>query len=367
LLKDFTTDNNPTAVYHADSKLGIPEYVKSAELITPEVTKDLASVAFAEPRQRLFPVFSKAATYLSAAYLYGNKIENPVVESNIKRAAELFGISEDVKQLDDLFASLTKQASEPGVKYALTTDFEGEFGLGVQNFYPIGNYGEIVGSSELMLKDAHEDALPIEFLRSASIKLVKAAGEHGVDLTTLHPKLTSLGTLRMPDFETAANAIGYRKQAGLNEDQLDEYRDILAGAEAEFSKFASHTSEDTIMEMDKWAELWCLLDRENGIKYASVPNPYASFFTGMTMDEFEKAAASNVFVGGVMVPDFEVGSLKDEMLDANFSADDAKIIKSARELAKTSGTTSCSLASDALSKLDEATSKDLLRVMLNAY
>lgn len=366
-LSDFVSDNNPTAVFHVDKKLGIPDYVKSASVITPEDVADLAPVAFAAPGVSKFPIFSKAATWFSAAYFYGNKMEDKDIEDRIKNASVVFGCADDVSQVKSLFSDLEKKASAPAVKYALTADFNGQFGRGVQNFYPISNYGEILGSSEMILKDASEGALPLEYFRTASVNLIKAANEHGVPVDELHDKLIAAGTLCTPDWEMAERGIEHRKQAGLSEDKLQEYRDVVLGARAEFEKSGSVITEESIENNDRWVDIWCDLDRDYGIKYAGIPTPYQSFYAGLSLAEFEKAASEHVFIGDVMVPREELMMLQPHTIDEHFTKEDASVIKSAREyIAHVSGVTSESTGrcSDELSKLDADTSHDLLKVLL---
>lgn len=369
-LQDFVTDNNPTAVFHADREIGIPDYVKSAEVITSESLEEYSAAGFADKVNRRFPVFSKAATWLSAAYFLGNKLDDAAVLGSIKAAAASFDMEDDMKQLEGLFSPLEKQASEPAVKYALTTDFGGAFGRDVQNFYPIHDFGSVIGSSELMLKDAGEEALPLEFLRVAAVNLLKAADEHGVPVEELHPKLQKLGTLRMPNFAGPMHAMYERKKyAGLPEAELQEYKDITEGAEAEFAKQAFESMEETILSVDKWVDLWCELDREKNVKYATVTNPYEAFYQGITVAEFDKQAAENFFIGDIMVPTFELNSLDDSDLDAKFSKSDASVIKEAKSRYR-QGVTPIAGNGDAsreLAKLDHQTQKDLLGLMLSKY
>lgn len=331
--QDFVTDNNPTAIFHIEKTIGTPDYVKSAAVIQKEDVDDRANVAFADPVNRLWPIYSKVATWCSAADFFGKRIiGNEKVASNIRNAARIWEIEEDVAKVEEVFNSLEKQASSPDKNYALVVDFGGEFGNSQPTgFYPINEYGEILTSAENMMKDASTGALPSEYFRTASVALVKAAREHGVHMDELHNRIVRYGTLRMPDFQKAAASIEERRKDGLSDDKALEYTEILEGAEAEFSKNASEGIETAVIANDKWVDLWCSLDREYDVKYANVTNPFDAFYCGQAVSDIEKMATTHLIISDILVPRGELTSLTDREIEQRFNAEDAETIKSAKQ------------------------------------
>ena len=91
---DFVKDNNPTAVYLVNSQIGTPDFVNDSDVITEESLTKFADVAFADTANREYPIFNKAATWLSYTYYCGTGTTNDKLENTIKQAAKALGITE---------------------------------------------------------------------------------------------------------------------------------------------------------------------------------------------------------------------------------------------------------------------------------
>lgn len=350
---DFVKDQNPRPVYLADELVGLPEYVKSASELQPEELDALAVVSFASPAQREYPIHTKAATWLSAAYALGTFTEVPgYLQGRIKAAAEFHGISEDYEKLVAAFQNFNKKASEPTLSFALTVDF-GEAGgnLGIQNFYPLNDEYDIVKSARVMLKDADEGRLPINYFRLAAKEVIKAAAAKSIPFDEFHPRIRAIGEDRFPDFEHALTCVGLRKSAGVDEEAVELYKAAALGARDEPEK------------IDQWLDIWLDLDATCGIKYAAAqPNPYEAFFAGDVMPDAEKVASEAVLVSSVMIPKSVLSGISEDVVRQNFKQATADVIVDAVKQAAEHP----EIASGLLDTVDAENQAELLRVLLRA-
>ena len=88
-------------------RLEMPEYVKSANVLTAEEAAGMNSDSFADPISRNFPLNTKANCWCSAVYFYGNQCNkdrtSKQAEINIQRAAEIWDISEEIAKIKSAF------------------------------------------------------------------------------------------------------------------------------------------------------------------------------------------------------------------------------------------------------------------------
>lgn len=352
---DFVTDNNPVGLWKVDALVPAPAYVESAEVITKEATTSLASVAFANPLKREFPVHTKAATWLSAAYFYGSGFSQPKIEAAITKAATLHGIAEDVERIRTKVAEQrTKTASTAELPahptHALKVDFGKEVPGGQkQAFYPIRNLGEVIGSNEQVVADMSRLSVP-QF-REAATNIVKAAAVHGLETSRLHPKIVQAGTPRIFDETQAMKSAEVRGLIVKDPEVAQLYVDIVKAAAA---------SPD---EQAQCAELWLELDQQHRIKYAKgVLDPFEAFFSGITVAEFDKIANETVFVAGVAVPRSAVMGLPPTKVAAFFAGD----VRAGVEATIKAASTSAADADKAAAALPPESQRELLRILVQS-
>lgn len=309
---DFVTDPNPTPVFHAEQQLGFPDYVKDMDILQPSDLTKLASGAFANVHGREYPVHTKAATWLSAAYFFGSnppERRDPRLEASIKQAAAFWEIVPDVDSLESLFNTTIKQAAtrdEAPREYALAIDFEGLGGRGVESFYPINDDYEVKEASLSVLADYASERIPLVSVKEASTKILAAARKLGCT-DQLPDKIAMFGEPRMADFEHAASAARLRVYAGVPEAVLPLYEEIVKGAAAANAN------------LDDFVELWRALDIQHHVKYSHlIEDPYSAFYSGMPYAELEKVASSVVLIGDVMVPKHVVSDLNADTVAMHF-------------------------------------------------
>jgi len=330
ITTDYLRDQNPKSIIYVDDQGLTPAYVKQAAYPTLETTKNVHDNVFAYPGSRLLPLHTKEATFLSAAYFYGEQVKDDLAECKIKRAAAAFEIEEDVHKVKDLFNQvLSKSASQTAATpYALTVEMSKS--AGEQSFYPLGNAAELEASADQMSKDYHEGRLPLELYFDASRALVKAAKDLSVPSTKIPRSINQLGTPRVPDFEYATENLHLRKAAGyITAEQHDLYKEILQGASHEYDSLPTFSEKDEAMT--KWAEAILEVDRMHGLDKLygkQVKDAYSMLFSGPSYQEIEKAAGETLFVADQPLPLGALRAIPEKDISVRFTKPEAEKIHS---------------------------------------
>lgn len=88
-------------------RVEMPEYVKSANVLTAEEASNMNSDSFADPVSRNFPINTKANCWCSAVYFYGNQYNKDhttkQAEVNIHKAAAIWGIENEIAKIKAAF------------------------------------------------------------------------------------------------------------------------------------------------------------------------------------------------------------------------------------------------------------------------
>lgn len=332
-MQDYISDRNPTPLFWLFEQEKVPDYVKSASVYDEDSLEGLSDASFAAPLTRRFPVHTKAATFLSAAYYHGKKLDFPEVEERIKAASVSHGVEEDVENVSLLFHTpVVKKASE--IKYAFEIDLGNE--QGVQRFYPMNNESEILDSAIASSDDYHEGRLPLELYHKAARSLMKEAAHYDLNQDMIPETLRDLGTPRTPDFDHAMVCVNLRKTAAnLSDEEYEVYTEVIKSAQHEFET-SEAPFEEKDADMVKWAELILDLDRQNGIeKYDGyhLVNPYATLFSGETYESIEKAGSQMLFVGDLMIPVQAIQAVPESEVTHRFNKDASEEILSIQKTA----------------------------------
>ena len=120
------TDDISKKYYNAfTQQVTMPEYVKSAEVLTHEDSQNISSEAFADSVNKKFALDSKANCWCSALYFYGNQCSNSPVgkqaEDKLLKAARVWGVTEDVANIKKSFEQQLLPAT-----YALSFEYQGK-------------------------------------------------------------------------------------------------------------------------------------------------------------------------------------------------------------------------------------------------
>lgn len=122
---DSTTDNSFRTMWSIVKTAGAPDYLRDCVLVDSKDAESLPSSLFADGINRRFPITDKANTFASAGYFaktaseygYTESMKNMVL-SRIKRAADIYGIRNDI---DDAMAKIAS-AQEPSQEKQASDD-----------------------------------------------------------------------------------------------------------------------------------------------------------------------------------------------------------------------------------------------------
>lgn len=310
---DFLSDNNPVALYRAMGEYPVPEWVAQENIPTQDETTKLASVAFADPAAREFPIHTKIATFLSCAYAGLEGLRGPLQE-RLVTAARQWGIEDDVAQY---FADTTKVAANPHCGYGLVLDTpEGQVG-----HFPCRDRDETTASLQEIdrtISSAKWSQLDAGQIKKACVELTRMAAHFKIDVPA---KITDIAT-RLPDPDTAIKLASLR--ARLTDDE--EIRNLYIEA--------AEAAKRQPARIDECMNVWLDLDRHLGVKYSSCfPSPWAAFHSGVTEQQLDQITSANVFIGDVPIPKTVIAAMPDTLVTTKFAAADQEVIQAARAAA----------------------------------
>jgi hypothetical protein len=292
---DFTKDQNPTALYEVGIKAGdsLPDYVKEASILQEEDLVSLHACAFADTVNRLHPIHTKSATYMSAVYLAGEGKEDTKEFAAVKEAAALFDIEEDVDAAVALLSKLEKSAHELATdKYALSFEIEEQ---DTWKAYAINSEVEVTKAATDAVRDWNDEHIPTDWFFHAARNIVKRANELSIPRNAIPEKVWRFGEERLVDFDNVDYAIGERARAGVTD--VTEYTQALKQASA---------GEITV---DQAVDTWMGLDAVHSISHKRVTSPQEAFYSGAKVAYLQDLAEKNIFVSNVMVPANEFNKL----------------------------------------------------------
>lgn len=288
MTTDFTKDQNPTALYEVGIKAGdsLPDYVKEAAMLQEEDLVSLHDFAFADPVNRLHPIHTKAAAFMSAVYLAGaGELNSPEFEA-VKSAAELFGIEQDISDAIALLPQVEKSAHALAEdKYALSFQLEEDDSW---QAYPINNYVDVTKAAAAVVRDWNDGHIPTDWFFHAARNIVKQANALNISRDEIPERVWNMGEERMVDFSNTDFAIGERQYIGV--------RDTAA-----YEQAVKEAAAGTI-SVDDAIDTWMGLDAANNVNHKKVTSPHEAFYSGVKIAHIEQMADNHVFVADVLVP-----------------------------------------------------------------
>jgi hypothetical protein len=324
---DFTKDQNPTALYEVGIKAGdsLPDYVKEASILQAEDLVSLHDCAFADQANRLHPIHTKAATYMSAVYLAGEgKIDSKEFAS-VKEAAALFDIEQDIEDAVALLPQAEKSAHELAhEKYALSFQVEEE---DTWKAYAINNEVEVTKAATEVVRDWNDEYIPTDWFFHAARNIVKAASTLNIPRNEIPDKIWRFGEERLVDFDNVDFAIGERSRAGVSD--VSEYTQALKQASA------------GTISVEQAIDTWMGLDAVNNISHKRITSPHEAFYSGAKVAYLQELAEKNIFVSDIMIPAEEFNKLASDnyklvrMAFRKEAADNIINILSEKDAAKT--------------------------------
>jgi hypothetical protein len=325
---DFTKDQNPTALYEVGIKAGdsLPDYVKEASILQEEDLASLYDCAFADSTNRLHPIHTKSATYMSAVYLAGEGKLDSKEFAAVKEAAALFDIEQDIDAAIALLPQSEKSAHELATeKYALSFEIEEQ---DTWKAYAINNEVEVTKAATDAVRDWNDDHIPTDWFFHAARNIVKRASELNMARNDIPEKVWRFGEERLVDFDNVEYAIGERSRAGVED--VAEYAQALKQA------------SDGAITVEQAVDTWMGLDAANNVSHKRVTSPHEAFFSGAKVAYLQDLSEKNIFISDVMVPAVEFNKLASDnykvvrMAFRKEAADNIINVLSEKDTAKTS-------------------------------
>lgn len=362
--EDFIGQNNPNVqIYAADHGL-IPAYVDDSPMITEEDMAGLDNTAFANPYRRTYPCHTKVACVQSALWDAATNPGNELVTNNIRKMAAAHGVSEDVEKIYTHFrdaftkaAAANAEVKEEEPEYALELiDDNGE----KQGFFEVTYPQDVVHSAEEADKQYRAGNIGDSPLRKIASGLVKAAKRHNVPEEELPRTIRTFGTTRIPDpYEAEVTVRDFCKRSNVNP---APYLDGVNRLQQFMEKASAIT--DAIMAANLVADGMVELNLRNGITPRLEDSPYTLLFNGPELEDFNKRAASTVYIMDVPVPAQAVVGMPDEFVTAHFASKAASIIHQAQERLKGGDDLEkAAAAAELISQMSPEAKKELLRAL----
>ena len=173
---DILHDNSHSILFQISNNYEMPKYVMDSELLDKSAADKLSDRLFADPVGREYPINSKANTWLSAAYLAKTAENNQPVEKTILKAAETYGIKDDVTKI-------MTDIKNPGEEKSASDD-DSNYGYPEEKRYPMFDSDGVKKANAYFEENAY--LYPAEMRKKiASNILKKSAAYHIIPSETV--------------------------------------------------------------------------------------------------------------------------------------------------------------------------------------
>ena len=223
---DQQSDHSGKEIYRMLSGVTLPDYVKTAELEDSYELSALPKTAFADQDRRIYPINTPDRVYVSNAHfvnkkadiskLYGDSYTSQL-ESKIKEAADIFGISED---LDDYNSNLNVKIASDYPEQCMV-DFHVDNMAPIQ-LYPVKTAQDLAEAAKHFADNLKN--FPFDVRVKSAENFVKAAQELGVD--EIPDILAKYAGLYYPDLANISRELWRRSTKLANEEHKEIYNKI---------------------------------------------------------------------------------------------------------------------------------------------
>lgn len=258
---DQSSDLNGQRLYRVVNLFTTPDWVKAASSVDICGDSALPIRVYADPTHREFPFHTKAATWVSYAFLLDSQIPADQINdinSKLKQAAAFHGITDSLEQLSKEFI---KQAADPesslndddfALVYKLPTGEK-------QRRYPLRNYEEYIKAGSYLMQ--HRDAIPYTYRKQMAEKILEklamtGCSRQGAMLVDFLEKQAGIGWCSAKD---AAHLLDIRSRL-LKRTNLS-LSEVLADAAQDCIKNAEKVRQPG--NLQKLAELVDRIDRDH--------------------------------------------------------------------------------------------------------
>lgn len=273
----------------------IPDYVLDSP--APEKTADAHMDVnyYADPARQWFPLDSKEATWLSAAYFAKNaagldydKDTHAWVRQQIKDAADVWAIAEDVEKIMTAIeaAPEEKTASDDDDNYGWVMR-DGETGDVLARKYPMFDARGVKKASDYFAE--YRARYPAGIRRKIARAIMRKAGQHDINNSELAPAVLKEAGYGLPRKDVLMSEI--LERAYLAKDAE------VAIALANVNELVYGVSDEELSQnLDKFAEVLDEFDRSAGLTqyYGTRILMPADFLFDVSMKQAEAALADAI-------------------------------------------------------------------------
>lgn len=337
MINDSFSDSLGTVLHNLTQKYSVPDFVKSANYreVCPDLPEERLSRLCADPANLRYPCHTKAATWLSAAYLTDEYENLPphyrmYVGERLQKFAKYFGIENEVQ---DVIESKTRSIKQASAAPEYPDDM----------YISVSNEGGIVKRAGLLLNETsvakaaqwvceHRDELPLHVCCDMARKIVKRACVLSMKIPEQRTLERLLG-FGFNDPESIADALSKRASLGYSKDP-ELSRTVLKIA----SEFRENPPEPGSETMFKAACFLDEYDSRTGLtsmrKRRECSYPEEIFYKH-TVNDLEKVASQNVKLqNGSIYSISELESLDRTNFENTFGTDLSRECFSGMELDK---------------------------------
>ena len=242
----------------------VPPYVMDYKLPTEKTASAFEDNLFADQARRMFPTDCEASTWLSAAYFAKHaadmkyrREEAAYIESQIKAAADIFGIRADIDKIMDAVRTVPveKQAEDNDANYGLVLKDERTGETLMRKYLMVDDRGVKLACDYF---DQYRGRYPMNIRRSIAQNIMTKAAEFGVDTYSLKSSVLREAGYGIPRKDVLMNEILERAQ--LTKDAESSI------ALANINELIVGLSDTEIGEnLDKLAEVIDAFDRQAGL------------------------------------------------------------------------------------------------------
>jgi len=227
---DQSTDYSNKELYSLLRGSDLPDYVKTAEVDDYDELQQLPKEAFADGSRKIYPLNTPARAYVSNAFftskkaalskLYGKQYVS-TIEKNIKEAAAIFDISEDLATYSSSFEK--KASVDYGVQHL------GEFELDGSEvkLYPVKTAADLLDSS-IHFKNNIKN-YPFSWRTKIAQNIVSLAKT--MEVEELPDLVMKYAGLYYPDLEKVSQEVWRRSRKLKNAEHIEMYDKLAEDTE----------------------------------------------------------------------------------------------------------------------------------------
>lgn len=294
----------------------VPEFVKSAEVVTDEEVRGLSASAFADESRKL-PTHTKAATWLSALTYFRSPegAWDEKTRDRLVKAAQFWGIEDEVWKVNDTLKMATAIPEMNDTDFAVVVKDGDET---VERRFSLLDGSSVKKAAE-GLEDAR-DRYPLAIRKEAAKRILSRARSLGVSLDNLNyiQKAAGIGVTAVEDLMRALRVRKHQAKSAEVREKIQEwgrkFEDLI------------DTRVVTGEPLEKLAEFLDTVDRQERLYQVykrGVSTPEEICYQD-TLSDLEKAAANTVLRDGTPfdfssldgIPSEQFAALGDDFIEA---------------------------------------------------